>query len=135
MLAVAEYIVFGDVELLAIDTITSAFAPFAEVRGLPPGSTEIPNPRPDEFWRIFCTGGTQETIITDSVQLTFEGYALTRTRAQRICAIARAVLKAQDGALFGVAIFARPQNLPDPVTGLVRYTFSCSVRVRGSVLA
>lgn len=121
---------FPDAEALAIQAIMAD-----PRRGTTKWSTQVPNPRPDEFGRLMRFGGPRETLVSERAQLILEGWALTETRAIQILNFGRAILAAQDGALFGYDEIAGPNNLPDPTTDLIRYTCNVSVRVRGTSLA
>ena len=131
----AQLVVMPDVEGLAVATLNASF----EVRM--PGvtwGTKIPRERPAKFGRLMLSGGTEETMITDQVQLIVEGWAEGATAESDAIAITNlgiAVLKALDDVLFGGFTIGAPSNLPDPSTSQTRYTALVGVRVRGTVLA
>lgn len=132
MPAAGELIVFGDVEGLVIGVLNTALAV------LLPGvkaSTQVPTTRPDEFIRVMRAGGPKETLVTENALIIVEAWALSEARAVTILNLARAVLNAQDGTLFGVTEISGPNNLPDPTTSGIRYTQTFGVRSRGAVTA
>lgn len=125
-----ELIVFPDVEVMAVTVIN------ADPRRLVDWSTRVANPRPAEFGRLMRIGGPRESFVSENALLTLEGWAATESRALAILNRGRAILAAQDGALFGYSEPGGPNNLPDPtVPDQVRYTLIVSVRARGSVIA
>jgi hypothetical protein len=127
----AQLVVIPDIEALAVAALNAAFA------DLMPGvvwATRVPDPRPARFGRIIRAGGAQETVVSDQAQLLVEGWAEAEGDAERICALGRAVLLAQDGRLFGGFTIAAPANLPDPRTSQTRYTCNVGIRARGDVV-
>lgn len=127
MVAITTY---PDVEALIVSALNAGFTAHSEPTIK--ASTKVPNPRPAEFVRVLSSGGLDETMVTDSVLVTIEGWAATETRALRLCDMARAILRSQDGAIRGARGFSYPQNLPDPVADQVRYTSTGDVRVWGT---
>lgn len=125
-----ELVVFQDVEALAIQAINSDSR-----RGSTKWSTQVPNPRPNEFGRLMRFGGAQSTMVAENAELILEGWAQTETRALQIVNFGRAILATQDGALFGFQEISGPNNLPDPTTSQIRYTCNVSIRARGTVVA
>lgn len=131
----SQLVVSPDVEGMAVAALNAEF----EVRM--PGvtwGTKIPRERPAKFGRLMLSGGTEETMITDQVQLIVEGWAEGVTAEKDAGDITRlgvAALKALDGILYGGFTIGHPANLPDPVTSQTRYTALVGVRVRGTVLA
>ena len=126
-----QLVVMPDVESLAVDALNTGFA--AVMPGVSWG-TRIPNPRPERFGRVILSGGSQETIISDQARLLIEGWSENEADAQRICALGRAILLAQDSHLFGGTTIATPSNLPDPRTSHTRYTAMIGVRVRATII-
>jgi hypothetical protein len=127
-----ELIEFADVEALVIEAITDDFT--TSNPGVP-AATKVPNPRPEEFIRVIRAGGPRETLISENAFVLVEAWAATEARAVKLLNRARAVLFAQDGALFGVTEIGGPSNLPDPTTSQVRYTSTLGVRARGTATA
>lgn len=128
-----ELVVFADVEQLLIDHLTEQLE---ELDVPTPVSTRVPNPRPDEFVRLFVTGGAQRDIIVDQPLVTVEAWAQRESRAVAIASLCRAVIMAVD-MLDGVQFYriesaSRPQNLPDPTSDHVRYTATYQLDYRGS---
>lgn len=127
-----ERILFPDpveLALAALNPELAAYEPGVVAYG------RVPSARPHQFVRVIDGGGGQETFITENATLIVEGWAQTETRASQIVRVARAILLAQHGALFGVTTIARPTNLPDPTTSQERYTSTIGARVRGTSLA
>lgn len=130
MPAPVELIVFPDPEVLAMGALNTALV------GLLPGvaaSTKVPKPRPTEFIRVIRAGGPRETLISEQATIILEAYAATEARAAYILSLARAVMNAQDGTIFGVTEIGGPANLPDPDRG-ERYTMTLGIRVYGTAL-
>jgi hypothetical protein len=125
----AQLVIFPDVEALLVEILNDGFDDLDEQIK---ASTRVPNPRPAEFVKVLVSGGIDETMVTDSVLVTIEGWAKTEPRARQICELARAILRSQDGEIRGVRGFGYPQNLPDPVSDQVRYTSTGDVRVWGA---
>ena len=134
----AEVIVFPDCTALVIGYLRTELAarfPTATV------GSRIPSPNPGDFVRIFRTGGVQQLLVTDQVQLTVEAYADQDgddERAHDLAQIVRGLLHALPGTMqsgvpfYGVTELSGPQNLPDPVTNKPRFTQSLHVSVRGA---
>lgn len=95
-----------------------------------PIGSRIPNPKPNEFYRLFRTGGPRETLVTDAAHITVEAWAKRETVAADMLNQARSLLFAAEGTVFGVNEFGGPANLPDPTTAHVRYTASFTIRIR-----
>lgn len=128
MLAVAEAVLFPDVELAVCNALRST-----ALGGLPVG-IKVPPVRPAEFIRVLRTGGVTETIRSEAAQITVEAWAQTEFRASAILAICRAILSRSEGALFGAKELSGPINLPDPSTAQIRYTMSFHIRARGAAI-
>ena len=132
-----ELSVQGDVEQLALDAIGAGFALIPEV-SMVPASTKIKvvsGVTADEFVRVWASNLFQETLVTDAPTLTVEGWARTEVRAQRIMALAVAVLREQEGALFGVSQIGGVGNNPHPdYPSHFRYSALVEARVRASFL-
>lgn len=129
MPAVADLIVFPDVEDLAISVLNTDGRSGVSWYG------RVPAARPDEFGRVLRVGGVRETLISDAAELVLEAWAQTDARAVEILNLGRAILAAQDAVLFGCREISGPANLPDPTTDQVRYTLTIQIRVRGARLA
>lgn len=120
--------VFPDVEKLLTDAVKVGLADNGE--GTVPVATQIPDPRPAEFIRIYRLGGQLETLVSEAARASLDVYAATEARAVQLLNLARAVLKSQWDALWGYDEFIGPNNLPDPITSLTRYTCSFEIRTR-----
>lgn len=132
----AEFIVAADAESAAIAQIEAG--PATWFTGVTAG-TKIPGePKPAKFIRVLVTGGTERDMVTDKPTITVECYAVREKDAQDLAANARAVLTTAGvvGSMggvpcYGVNVFARPQNLPNPqVPSHHRYQFTISADLR-----
>jgi hypothetical protein len=140
MLAVAEAVLFRDVEALVCNYLRPHFVPGMTVvpgpalaLGMQVG-IRIPNPRVPEFIRVLRTGGPKETLVSEAAQITVEAWAQTEYRASQLLSLCRALLNAADETIYGVREFSGPANLPDPLSAQSRYTQSFQVRARGTVI-
>jgi len=122
---------FPDIEALVVQLYNT------ELTAREPGvqaSTRVPDPRPAEFIRVIRFGGPRESLISENAQIIVEAWATTEARAAALLNLARAILNAQDGQLFGCTEISGPNNLPDPTTSEVRYTQNFGIRSRAIVL-
>lgn len=130
MSANPEWVVQPDTEILVCDAIRTGL-PRVGLGSVPVG-TRIPNPRPDMFVRVIRAGGTRETLVSEQAWIIVEAYAPLEVDASRLLSYCRAIVHAQDGALFGTFEVSGPVNLPDPTTSQVRYTQTLGIRARGT---
>ena len=86
-----------------------------------PISTKIPETKPDLFFRVVATGGSQRDLVTDSPIVVLEAFAVRETVARDAIneALARLQLAARQGNIggvtcYGLAVAALPQNYPLP---------------------
>lgn len=93
--------------------------------------SDIPDDRPLEFIRVERVGGPQETVSTEAPLLAIEGWAQTKYRASQLLRYALAVLRRQQGAVFGYREIGGPGSLPDPLSHQYRYTATVQLRTRG----
>lgn len=124
--------ILPDVEALAVAVLNAEFQ--TRMPGVKWG-TKVPTQRPVKFGRVMLSGGAEETMVTDQVQIIVEGWANLETDAFAITSLARSILCAVEGTLFGGFGIALPANLPDPTTSQTRYTALVGVRVRGTITA
>lgn len=129
-----ELIVFPDAEAVVRSLLLSAL-PGSAFAGVTVG-TKVPSPRPAEFVRLMRTGGARESLVVDRAQITVEAWAGTEARAAAVLEYCRAVIL-RGGVASGVQLyrpeeFSGPSNLPDPLSGQVRYTATFAVRLRGT---
>lgn len=101
----------------------------------------IPNPRPDQFYRVLRAGGAARDVVIDDAAIVVEAWASTDEEADDLAQLARAHLLAiashqlDDGTLiYGVTESAGPADLPDPLSSQSRSTATYQVRVRGAAL-
>lgn len=125
----AEAVLFRDVEALVCTFLRKPLLGTIQI------GIRAPNPRPAEFIRILRTGGPKETLVSEAAQITVEAWAQTEARASLLLSQCRALLNAADETIYGVREFSGPANLPDPLSGQIRYTQSFQVRARGTVIS
>ena len=101
----------------------------------------VPNPRPDQFYRVIRIGGTARDVVIDDATLAVEAWALTDGEADDLANLARAHLLAianhvlDDGTvIYGVTEVAAPADLPDPTSSQSRSTATYGARIRGAAL-
>lgn len=105
-----------------------------------PGHSEIPNPRPSEWFRVMRAGGPRANWGADRPQLIFEAWADDDIAAHDWAQILRAlVLGSENTVLDGVQVYridelSGPGSLPDPDSGQHRYTFQVAPMLRGATL-
>jgi hypothetical protein len=136
---VVELLIPSDVEV-AVVTELNARMPDRDFPGA--WGTRIPNDRAErsEFGRVLAAGGSERDLVTDSPTVVIEAFSDREGRAQRMCAVAVAVVQAavRGGALGGVTayrarVMSLPQNLPMlSVPGRFRFTATLSVDLRRS---
>jgi len=126
-----ELLVFPGIEALVVDLFNTELT-----QRMPTvhSSTKVPTERPAEFVRVARIGGSRESLISENAWITVEAYATSEKRADEILSLARAILNAQSGQLFGCTEISGPNNLPDPTTSGVRYTQNFGIRSRATVL-
>lgn len=100
-----------------------------------------PDPRPPRFVRVIRTGGPASSFLMDRAQVTVEAWDDDEVAAGKLAQLCRAWIwaAARAGDLQGIAFhyleeFGGPARLPDPQTGQYRYTWTCSIELRGSAL-
>lgn len=107
--------------------------------GVPTGS-KVPNPRPDEFYRVQRIGGVSRSVVLDDALLVVEAWAPTDQEADDLAQLARAHLLALCSDHVGSTLLYRatdasaPALLPDPVSGSPRSTATYQVTARGVAL-
>lgn len=102
-------------------------------------STNVPNPRLEEFIRIMRTGGTVMNVVADRPQFTIECWAMNEERAYEIAALARAHIHALEGTVWDGATFYRMDEFSGPIltsdvelSDMPRYSWTFTIGVRGS---
>lgn len=102
-------------------------------------TTTVPTTRPEEFIRLFRTGGPRMNAVADRPQITIECWALNEERAYEIASQARAFLHQLPGSSYqGVAIY-RLDEFSGPIldsdqelSDMPRYSWTFSLGVRGT---
>lgn len=138
-----ELLIPADSEVAALDEL-STMLPAHGFPGVsvPAGGlgTKLPtvSPKPPEFGRLFAPGGIPRDLVTDTMTLAVEGYALKEQRARDLCAYMIAIIEAagRAGSLggrtcYGARAASMPGNLPNPtVPDRYRFTAMISVALR-----
>lgn len=131
---------FPDATWVAIEGLTDGFATLgitADVMSWVPRDTATIVVPP--LVTVTRSGGVARNLIADDAELTVEAWGATVAAAHDLAASARAVLHAMAGTVAdGIAVYkvtdtAGPANLPDPDSGVPRYTFGVSMTLRGAV--
>lgn len=101
----------------------------------------VPNPRPNQFFRVLRVGGTSRDHVIDDATVVVEAWALTDEEADDLAQLARGHLLAianhrtDDGTLiYGVTEVAGPADLPDPLSSQARSSATYQVRTRGAAI-
>lgn len=131
-----ELILFPDAEAVLTTWLRAALAE----RGVSvPVGTAVPNPRPGRFVRVLRTGGpVADLFLLDNPTVVIEAWASTEAVAADLARLARGLIHKLAGlvvngtTVYRVDELAGPGNLPDPTTGMARYTFTVSMLLRGS---
>jgi hypothetical protein len=89
--------------------------------------TEVPADRPEEFVRLWVTGGSAVQRMFERPTVTVQAWAATSTAASAIASRCREAYLARFGAS---AELTRPYFDPDPDTEIPRYTFTFRTRNR-----
>lgn len=128
----APLVVFPDAEQVVCVALTDADLGVPVV-------VEVPNPRPARFVKVLRTGGDRRDLVTDNPLITIETWAATKEAAADLAQLARAHVFAMRGTrpgdlttVYRIADAGGPVSLPDPATGSPRYTFTCSIAMRGA---
>lgn len=98
---------------------------------------EVPAQRPTTFIRVFRTGGPRDSLVVDGAQLTIESWAPDVDTAMINAQAVRARLNVlpdlpSSPAIYRIDEFSGPQELPDPLSGSRRVTWTAAVLVRGN---
>lgn len=138
MPAESEVILFPDAEKCVIGELAERLEAAADTARVV-GTT--PDPRPSRFVRVIRTGGPASAFYMDNAQVTIEAWDDDEEAAGDLAQLCRAWIwaAARAGDIQGVAFhsiqeFGGPARLPDPQTGQYRYTWTCSIELRGSTL-
>lgn len=98
----------------------------------------VPDPRPDEFFRVERTGGVRQSPISDLPTVVLEAWALDDDRAADLLNVARKVFQELAGTRLGacavksVTETGGMQRLPDPLSTQSRYTTTFSIHLKGA---
>lgn len=95
--------------------------------------TKVPNPRPARFIRVWRSGGSATNEVLDVPHITVTAWGTSTTDASNLASIAREALFNEYTAMPLVRRVTEVGGLyydPDPTTGIDRYTFTVSLRIR-----
>jgi hypothetical protein len=133
-----ELIVFPGVESLVgtyIQNLLTARGRTTAVATKLPTDTRT-GPGNTEHVRIQVIGGIRAGLVIKDATVLLEAYADTEAAAAELAELVGAILYgAQYDSASGIYLVeqtATPQNLPDPRTGMSRYTQTATVRLRGT---
>lgn len=117
---------FSDVEADAIGFLVARF----EL----PASLRVPSPRPQEFYRLYGTGGDTVNRVLDAPQITVDAWAEDDERARRMADDARMAFLDRRGELplWRRVEASSPYFIPDPETETPVYRFTLRPRVRAT---
>lgn len=119
----AEVVTFPDVEALLV-TYLDALIPEKV-------ATKVPDPRPAALVRVMRTGGPRRAVNIEAAQITVQTWAGTEVAAAELAQRVRGLIHAAESfgtvEVLKVDEFSGPQNLPDPLTALPRYSFTMSI--------
>lgn len=100
--------------------------------------TKVPSPRKDQMVIVRRVGGTRRNVVTDAPLLAFECWGKDDDDAWDLARLVRALVWEMRGTVQnGVTVYvineaAGPANLPDPISGQSRVTFTNELLLRGS---
>lgn len=119
--------IFDDVEQALIELLTSAL-------DVPVSTRKSHSPR---FIRLFRTGGSRVSRISERAQITVEAYAQTESAASGLLQQARSVIadlagrRVQGRGFKEITELGGPANLPDPTSPEHhRYTYTPVIHIR-----
>lgn len=124
---------FGNVERAVIEYLDALLAAPVGDR-VPEGDplAHVPN------LVVVRLGGPRVSVVTEQATITVEARGATKVEAFDLCADARQLVHQLEGrrtgglTFYGIREFAGPAPLPDPESGLPRYTFTVSMTVRAA---
>jgi hypothetical protein len=135
----AELIVPPDPVDVVATELNAAFPAVSGYETVRAGGS-VPAQRPRQFVRLRAVGGAQDTVVHVTPTVAVESYADTPGDAAQLANVAHAILLTAGRNLrmggmpcSGVAVFALPQDLPDPTTDQARSTATYAVSLRGAV--
>jgi hypothetical protein len=102
-----------------------------------PVVSRVPSSRPAKFVQVTRTGGPEIAPILDGAQVTVDCWAPTPDAAMDLAQLSRRLLHNMRGtvqsgtSVHHVVEFGGPADLPDPVSGTPRVTFTVQVQMRG----
>lgn len=97
---------------------------------------EVPNIRPEVFVRVYRVGGPRSNLVVDAASLAVESWApdvdTAETNAQTVRGQLNALHEqAVNPAICYIEEFSGPAELPDPLSGSRRITWTAAVHLRG----
>lgn len=130
----AEVLVVADVADTLVTALASRVSP-AAVSIKFPGATAMP--ANGHLLVLLTGGGGRRSTVLHDAQVTLEARAATAEKASALMALADGhmhALRFDEAAIYNVQSFGAPVDLPDPATGLPRYTATYQVTVRANAL-
>lgn len=128
-----EPIAFPDAEAALVAWLPGVIATYGVDA---PVHTRTPNPRPDQFVKVFRTGGPSRSVVLDDAQITVECWGQSDSEAADMALVVRAVIlatantEAGDALIYRAREFSGPARLPDE-SGQPRYSWTVQVTTRG----
>lgn len=135
----AQAIMFPDVEELLRDFFLAQFDDLDGYATTAVYAATRPETLPGKFLLVTRTGGTSQSLVLDRAQVTIQAYGKTGGSAERLAAVARALIgRAERNGLLGtvpiyeVREFSAPYSDPDELAPEhYRYSATYQVAVRG----
>lgn len=134
----AEVLVSPDVTALLVGWLTSELPAIPGQAGVGVFRA-VPKKRPQSFVTVRLLGGPGRdgsNVPVDRPMVTIEAWAPSTAAAHDLAQNARAAIHAAQGVVIGgtevyeVTDGGAPVDLPDPMSGQPRYTFTCQLLVR-----
>lgn len=132
----APVVLFPDAASLVIDALLADLASLGQSGVVV--TDRVPATRPARLVTVVRTGGPEANLVADQPQVTVECWAAQPEQAHDLAQACWAIIRGLAGrtldghAVAHVGTVGGVANLPDPLTSSPRYTFTCSLIVRGS---
>jgi hypothetical protein len=131
----AEILVSPDVEAAAVVFLRAGLGALADRV-----ATKVPATMPAKMVRVSLTGGSRQSVASDTAQLTVEGWAEDEPTASNLVRTAQAIMFSAAWTTAG-GVFVRRvdsvggvQFFPDPDTAKPRYQFTVRWHVRPAAI-
>jgi hypothetical protein len=116
---------FPDSEYLAVGLVEAVVSPVRV-------ATRVPTNRPDEFVRVWRTGGAAANRVLDQPLLTVQCWGPNADNLARLCREAFLHNYSVLPLVRGVVEVTGPYQDPDPGSGVERVTFTMQLQVRAA---